>query len=120
MRKSMLSLISSFYEETAEPNKSAYYRRYAACMILFLGLSIVIALSVTDLGLMLSLVGATGSTAISYILPGIFYYKIYKNEGPAWLQKLSWYQYIIGVFLVPFSLVAIFVVKTGKGGNEMG
>eukprot|EP00606_Chrysophyceae_sp_TOSAG23-5_P000928 GSChrysophyteH2.ASY1.ANO1.1285.1 assembled CDS len=117
-RKSMLSLISSFYEETAEPNKSVYYQRYAACMILFLGLSIVIALSVTDLGLMLSLVGATGSTAISYILPGIFYYKIYKNEGPAWLQKLSWYQYIIGIFLVPFSLVAIFVVKTGKG--EMG
>lgn len=34
------------------------------------------AISITDLSTILSLVGATGSTAICYILPGILYYKM--------------------------------------------
>ena len=120
-RRSMMSLISHMYGESAEPTEySVYWRRYVGCMTIFLGLSIAVALSVSDLGLMLSLVGATGSTAISFILPGIFYYKSYDEEGPRWLHKLSWYQYMVGLFLVPFSLIAIFIVKAGPGGGSVG
>jgi amino acid permease len=36
----------------------------------FLVLSYVIAMSVSDLGVILGVVGATGSTMVSYILPG--------------------------------------------------
>eukprot|EP00605_Chrysophyceae_sp_TOSAG23-4_P002627 GSChrysophyteH1.ASY1.ANO1.2899.1 assembled CDS len=120
-RRSMLSLITHLAGEQAEPTEySVYWRRYSGCMVLFLGLSVAIALSVADLGLMLSLVGATGSTAISFILPGIFYYKMFEGEGPQWLRKVSWYQFIAGLLLVPFSLVAIFVVKAGKNGGSIG
>ncbi|KAF9054505.1 transmembrane amino acid transporter protein-domain-containing protein [Panaeolus papilionaceus] len=40
-----------------------------------------IAFLVDDLELVLSFVGATGSTTISFILPGLFYWKLSKGDG---------------------------------------
>jgi len=114
-------------------DRRTQHRRYVWSTGVFLALSLTVALSVSDLGLMLSLVGATGSTAISYILPGIFYYKMHPEpephapeiagaevqveegirffgENPKWMRTLSWYQFVTGLFLVPFCLVAIFLV----------
>ena len=153
-RKSLMSLLTHM-KGGAEPTEcTEYYRRYIAVTSLFLCLSLVVALACTDLGLMLSLVGATGSTSISYILPGIFYYRMHSNssqttaaavaaargglgqglgleesdeddgeeegggEGPQWLRTLSWYQFVVGLFLVPFSLFAIFYVK-GREQSRM-
>jgi Transmembrane amino acid transporter protein len=45
----------------------------------FLVLSLAIALSVKDLGVVLAVVGATGSTVVSYILPGAFYYNMFRK-----------------------------------------
>ena len=42
--------------------------------------SYIIAITVSELELVLSLVGSTGSTAISFILPGCFYYKLHANH----------------------------------------
>ncbi|KAF9581945.1 hypothetical protein BGW38_000860 [Lunasporangiospora selenospora] len=42
--------------------------------------SYLIAITVSTLELVLSLVGSTGSTAISFILPGFFYYKLHIND----------------------------------------
>ncbi|GJJ69050.1 hypothetical protein EMPS_01396 [Entomortierella parvispora] len=42
--------------------------------------SYIIAITVTELELVLSFVGSTGSTAISFILPGSFYYKLHANQ----------------------------------------
>jgi amino acid permease len=39
------------------------------------------ALNVTSLDRVLAYVGSTGSTAISFILPGVFYYKISDPDG---------------------------------------
>ena len=44
--------------------------------IIFLLSSLSIALIITDLGVILSIVGATGSTIVSYILPGLIYLKL--------------------------------------------
>ncbi|KAF9298721.1 hypothetical protein BGZ74_009268 [Mortierella antarctica] len=41
--------------------------------------SYIIAISVSELEVVLSLVGSTGSTAISFILPGIFYWKLHAH-----------------------------------------
>jgi hypothetical protein len=46
----------------------------------FLAASFGLALAVTDLGVMLAVVGATGSTAISLILPGAFYTCLYRRQ----------------------------------------
>ncbi|KAL1667106.1 transmembrane amino acid transporter protein-domain-containing protein [Schizophyllum commune] len=43
----------------------------------------VIAYAVDDLQMVLSFVGSTGSTTISFILPGLFYWKISRNDEDA-------------------------------------
>jgi Transmembrane amino acid transporter protein len=48
--------------------------------MVFLVASLLIALSVNDLGVVLSIVGATGSTVVSYILPGVFYYNMFGGK----------------------------------------
>ncbi|KAI1318109.1 hypothetical protein EDD11_007161 [Mortierella claussenii] len=42
--------------------------------------SYIIAITVSELELVLSFVGSTGSTAISFILPGSFYYKLHASD----------------------------------------
>lgn len=46
-----------------------------------------LALSVSEFALVLSLVGATGSTSISFILPGLFGYKLLANDPTVNLYK---------------------------------
>jgi amino acid permease len=112
-RKSVLSLLAYMYNNGVEPtNVFVYYARYILVVAIFLGLSLVIALTVEDLGVVLAFVGATGSTTITYILPGVFYYTLMKNDSRASkaLVSLSKFQFIFGCCLVPLSLIAIFVV----------
>ncbi|KNE70117.1 hypothetical protein AMAG_15092 [Allomyces macrogynus ATCC 38327] len=49
-------------------------------------LSYSIALVVQSLDTVLAVVGATGSTTICYILPGVFYYKIYERKPWTWVK----------------------------------
>ncbi|KAL2210110.1 hypothetical protein CC79DRAFT_1330503 [Sarocladium strictum] len=50
--------------------------RFALLTTLILTLAYITALTVDSLDRMLAFVGSTGSTSISFILPGLFYYKI--------------------------------------------
>lgn len=50
--------------------------RFAILTTILLILAYTVALTVTSLERVLAYVGSTGSTAISFILPGLFYYKI--------------------------------------------
>ena len=83
--------------------------RFLIVTVCFLGLSLLIGLTVTDLGTVLAFVGATGSTAVSYILPGFFYYFIFKDEGPVWKRNLALFQGCLGLVIVPVCLTFIFV-----------
>lgn len=62
--------------------------RFAIITTVILILSYITALSVTSLDTMLAYVGSTGSTSISFILPGLFYYKISDPDGVHY-QRLS-------------------------------
>jgi amino acid permease len=75
--------------------------------VLFLSTSFMIALNVKDLGVVLSLVGATGSTIVSLILPGVFYFRMFKDEGPAWKRYAALAQLLAGVLIIPFCLYSI-------------
>lgn len=61
--------------------------RFALLTTLILIGSYVTALNVSSLDRVLAYVGSTGSTSISFILPGLFYYKIADPNGPS-RQKL--------------------------------
>lgn len=50
--------------------------RFAAITTAIIVLSYVVAMTVSSLEAVLAYVGSTGSTSISFILPGLFYYKI--------------------------------------------
>ncbi|KAG5931711.1 hypothetical protein E4U53_001648 [Claviceps sorghi] len=56
--------------------------RFALLTTIILTLAYFTALSVSSLDRVLAFVGSTGSTSISFILPGLFYYKISDPESP--------------------------------------
>ncbi|KAF2139035.1 uncharacterized protein K452DRAFT_255084 [Aplosporella prunicola CBS 121167] len=56
--------------------------RFAVITTAIIVLSYIVAMTVSSLEKVLAYVGSTGSTAISFILPGLFYYKISSPDSP--------------------------------------
>lgn len=56
--------------------------KFAIITTVIVVLSYLVAMCVNSLDTVLAYVGATGSTSISFILPGLFYYKISSPENP--------------------------------------
>ena len=75
----------------------------------FLLLSFSVAMVVNDLGVVLALVGATGSTLVSYILPGLIYIKIHPFLDVS--NVLAHVQLTVGCFIMP---MALYFVLTGN------
>jgi amino acid permease len=61
--------------------------RFAAITTAIIVLSFIVAMTVGSLEAVLAYVGSTGSTSISFILPGLFYYKI-SSPNSALHQRL--------------------------------
>mmetsp|Transcript_23810 Transcript_23810/g.38363 ORF Transcript_23810/g.38363 Transcript_23810/m.38363 type:complete len:137 (-) Transcript_23810:83-493(-) len=68
-----------------------------------------ISMVVTSLGLVLSVVGATGSTTISYILPGFVYYSLQREWSI--LRVLAFAQFVLGCIIIPSALTFIFLYQ---------
>ncbi|KAI9930046.1 hypothetical protein AWENTII_003490 [Aspergillus wentii] len=56
--------------------------RFSVITTTILVLSYIVAMTVSSLEAVLAYVGSTGSTSISFILPGLFYYKISSPDSP--------------------------------------
>jgi amino acid permease len=56
--------------------------RFAALTTTIIVFSYIVAMTVSSLEKVLAYVGSTGSTSISFILPGLFYYKISSPDSP--------------------------------------
>lgn len=56
--------------------------RFAVLTTIIIILSYIVAMTVSSLDRVLAYVGSTGSTSISFILPGLFYYKISDPDSP--------------------------------------
>jgi amino acid permease len=84
-------------------------RIFYAITISFLFMSFVIAMIVDDLGVVLAMVGATGSTLVSYILPGLIYVKLQPVMD---LTKIMAYvQLILGCLIMPVALYFVVMEK---------
>lgn len=55
-------------------------KKFVGFTVLIVGLGYLIASLVDEMGTVLAFVGSTGSTIISFILPGLFYWNLYRNE----------------------------------------
>ncbi|CUA68877.1 Vacuolar amino acid transporter 5 [Schizosaccharomyces pombe 972h-] [Rhizoctonia solani] len=87
--------------------------KHVALTSAIVGFGFMIAYFVDDLQLILSFVGSTGSTTISFILPGLFYFKLFRNEpghsrvllGAA--LGLAAYGALIFVFCLTFNIIKV-------------
>jgi amino acid permease len=75
----------------------------------FLLLSFTLATIVDDLGIILALVGATGSTLVSYILPGLIYVKVCPHRDMSLVMAYT--QLLLGIVMMPFALYFILTNK---------
>jgi amino acid permease len=81
---------------------------------MFLLGTLTVALTLRDLGVVLAVVGATGSTIVSYILPGAIYYTIHPHEqqqqqgggggGGAVKRRLALALCLAGCVIIPLAL----------------
>jgi len=84
--------------------------RFAITTIVFLVLSLVVGLTVTNLSTVQGLSGATGSNAISFILPGFFYFNMFSDEeGPVWKRYAALTLGVIGLIMVPLFVIFMFL-----------
>lgn len=104
-RQSVMSILDS----TIGPAESEWLknRRWWVITGLICTFAWLISMVVKDLGIVLAIVGATGSTTISYILPGFVYYSLQKE----WTVKrgLALALFIFGCCVIPTALTIIFI-----------
>lgn len=87
----------------SDPDEERRFRAVTLGILLF---SFGFAVSVERLGVILSVVGATGSTMVSYILPGLIYIRCF----PRWHLKryFAMAQLTAGLVIMPICLAMIF------------
>lgn len=119
-RNSMISLWENFcpgsktktFSSTKEKLKyedRLYNFRFMVTTAIFLFGSLAVAMVLDDLGVVLALIGCTGSTVITFILPGAAYYTMHKNSGPAWKRYGAAFLLGLGCIIMPVCLVFVFV-----------
>jgi amino acid permease len=74
-------LLSTSTSGPSARNEAIGEVRFAAITTVIIVLSYIVAMTVSSLDKVLAYVGSTGSTSISFILPGLFYYKISAPES---------------------------------------
>ena len=76
------ALLPSTPSQPTARNDSIGELRFAIITTGIIILSYIAAMTVSSLDKVLAYVGSTGSTSISFILPGLFYYKISAPDSP--------------------------------------
>ncbi|CCF60801.1 hypothetical protein KAFR_0L01910 [Kazachstania africana CBS 2517] len=102
------------------PLRGKRFNIITVCILLF---SYTLAISVNSLAKVLAIVGATGSTSISFILPGIFGFKLIGSEFSAtssplpksarFFRYLGLFLSIWGLFVMIASLAATLLLGVG-------
>ena len=119
-RKCLTSLIWDTSPEKLG-NKRFYILTYSIALSSF-GISMI----VTNLSVVLELVGSIGSPIISFILPGLFYYKmtdpkIRLQPGYEIKRKIAFAYVIFGSVIIPFTLsMQIYGLVQGGDDDDSG
>merc|ERR1711862_162944 len=101
-----------YYNDESDQNRGKSSRTesedfiFYSITISFLLLSFLVAMVTKDLGVVLSLVGCTGSTLVTFVLPGLFFLKVHPCADVLW--ALAWLQLSVGLIIMPLALYYIF------------
>lgn len=83
-------------------------RRFTVITLIILIASYLLAISVTSLARLLAIVGSTGSTSISFILPGIFGYWLIGSEyTPEELPRTLKFAKLAGLLLTIWGVIVM-------------
>jgi|TARA_R110002003_G_scaffold124_5_gene11235 amino acid permease len=77
------TLIEGTQKPNLPRNREMSDYRFAIVTTILIIMTFITAMTVSSLEKVLAYVGSTGSTTISFILPGLFYYKISDPESPS-------------------------------------
>lgn len=66
--------------------------------------SYFLAITISQLDLVLSFVGSTGSTTISFILPGLFYFRLYRDDRWHWKRIAALFLTFYGIMVMTVCL----------------
>ena len=102
-RKSVCSLIFN-----KDINNITNMQFYMITYIIWF-ISFIIAIFVTNLGLIFGLCGATAGVILSYILPGLFYYYSFKNIKNDNSNYIACLFIVIGIILFFFATIIQFL-----------
>lgn len=78
----------------------------------FVTCSVGVALVVSDLGTVLGVVGATGSTMVSFVIPGACYYTLFPHAH--FKRKVALFQFSLGMVIMPMALTAIAMYSSSE------
>merc|ERR1712136_630238 len=112
-RLSALALMHKFYPARANEGNGGTAAaatakvRFWVITALWVSLSLTIALVVSDLSTILGIVGATGSTTVTYILPGLLYIRSHRHRH--WKRRFAMLQLFAGCIIMPLCLTVLFV-----------
>ncbi len=106
MRICCLSMWKKISPQDESTLTRKYEFRYWTLTFLIVMSSFGLAMATDDLGDALAVVGATGSTIISYILPGLCYYYLFPE--PHWKRTAAIALCILGCVIMPVALIVIF------------
>ncbi len=68
-----------------------------------------IAMAVDDLGIVLGVLGSTSATVQAYILPGVYYYQLFKKQINDITLHLAMLLGLMGAIILPVCLTVQFV-----------
>lgn len=105
-RQCMLTLLDALAPAEGGAETATAARRHVAVTAGFLMASLAVALAVDDLSTILAVVGATGSTAVTYILPGGIFYVL---APPSRKRYFAFAHFAFGCCVVPAALTMIFI-----------
>ena len=80
--------------------------------------SIGVALAVSSLGVMLTVIGSICSTSVSFIVPGGRYVLLFTERGWTVKRFIALLMLLLGLVIAPLCLVLTFLPKKG-GENEL-
>ena len=93
-----------------EDRATKYYDfRFRVITAIFVLGTFGLAMVLTNLGIVLAIIGATGSTIITFILPGAAYYVMFEEEGPTFTRYCAAVLSIFGVLFMFTALICIFI-----------
>lgn len=109
-RNSSMELWRMTDRDPLAAHKNAKFRFIAVTFVFLFG-SFGVAMILNDLGVVLALIGATGSTVVTFILPGAAYYVMFKEDDsePKWKLIGAQVIFVFGCIFMPVCLVFVFL-----------